>query len=199
MDAVARAQGIFRRHHGVLRTAQAIRLGIAPRTLYAMRDSGLLTPIGRGAYRLAELPPLSHPDLVSVALQVPRGVICLVSALSFHRLTTQIPHAVYVALPSEVRKPRLDYPPLRVFWFSKAAYSAGIQQHQLDGVPVAVYSPAKTVADCFRFRSQIGLDVALEALKRCHESRKCPPQELLKFARLCRVEKVMAPYLEMLA
>jgi predicted transcriptional regulator of viral defense system len=194
-----RAETIFRRHHGLLRTAQAVRLGIAPRTLYAMRDAGVLQQLARGVYRLADLPPLSRHDLTLAAVQLPRGVICLISALDYHDMTTQVPHEVYVALPRQAQKPRLDYPPLRAFWFSGQAYTAGVEEHRLDGVPVRIYSPAKTVADCFKFRNQIGLEVALEALKRGHADGKFTLQHLLDFARICRVEQIMRPYLEMLA
>lgn len=195
----ARAETVFRHYHGLLRTMQAVRLGIAPRTLYAMRDAGVLEQLARGIYRLASLPALTHPDLVLTALQVPRGVICLISALDYHDLTTQIPHEVYVALPSDARRPRVNYPPLRSFWFSGKTFTAGVQEHLLDNVTVRIYNPAKTIADCFKFRNQIGLEVALEALKRCYGTKRCTPQRLLDFARICRVENVMQPYLEILA
>lgn len=197
-DAISRAEILFRDHQGMLRTSQALQLGIAPRTLYAMRDAGTLIEVSRGLYRLADLPPLSQPDLVAVALKIPRGVICLISALAYHNLTTQIPHAVYVALPRDAEKPRLDYPPIRLFWFSGQALTAGVETHTLDGVSVNIYSPEKTVADCFKFRNKIGLQVALEALKNCREQDRCSLQRLLHFSRICRVEKVMRPYLEVL-
>jgi predicted transcriptional regulator of viral defense system len=194
-----RALETFRQHHGLLRTAQAIRLGIAPRTLYTLRDAGVVVEVSRGLYRLADLPPLSQPDLVTVALKVPRAVICLISALDYHDLTTQIPHAVYVALPSDAERPRLAYPPLRLFWFSGQAYSAGVEVHELDGVPVKIYGPEKTLADCFKYRNKIGMEVALEALRRCREGNRCSLERLLQFARIGRVEKLMRPYLEALA
>jgi predicted transcriptional regulator of viral defense system len=158
-DAIA----LFRQHSGTLRTAKALRLGIHPRTLYAMRDSGVLERLSRGLYRLAELPPLSNPDLVTVTLKVPQAVVCLVSALAFHELTTQVPHAVDVALHRGSGRPRLKHPPLRIFWFSGPAWSEGVETHPLDNVPVRIYSPAKSVADVFKYRRKIGLDVALEA------------------------------------
>lgn len=197
-DTFTPAIDLFREHQGVLRTSQAIQLGIAPRTLYMMRDAGTLIEVSRGLYRLADLPPLSQPDLVAVALRIPRGVICLISALAYHNLTTQIPHAVYVALPRDAEKPRLDYPPIRLFWFSGQALTTGVEKHTLDGVSVKIFSPEKTVADCFKYRNKIGLNIALEALKRCREHDRCNLQRLLHFSRICRVEKVMRPYLEML-
>lgn len=190
---------IFRKHGGLLRTSQAIQLGVSPRLLYAMRDAGELVELSRGLYRLATLPPLSQPDLVAVAVKVPRGVICLISALAFHDLTTQVPHAVYVALPNEAERPRLAHPPLRLFWFSGQAYTAGIERHEIDGVRVKIYCPEKTVADCFKFRNKIGMEVVIEALKRYRERKGFRLQRLQHFARLCRVENVMRPYLEMVA
>jgi len=188
----------FRQHGGILRTVEALRLGIHPRTLYAMRDSGALERLSRGLYRLADLPPLSNPDLVTVALKIPQAIVCLVSALSFHELTTQIPHVVDVALSRGSERPRLEYPPLRIFWFSGPAWSEGVETYPIDDVPVRIYSPAKSVADVFKYRGKIGLDVALEALKRYRRHSSFAVGELLHYARICRVEKVMKPYLEAL-
>jgi predicted transcriptional regulator of viral defense system len=192
------ALDLFREHGGILRTGEALRLGIHPRTLYALRDAGALQQLSRGLYRLAELPPLSHPDLVIVAHRLPQAVICLVSALSFHGLTTQVPHTVDVALRSNSGQPTLDYPPLRTFWFSGPAWHAGIETHTLDGTPVRVYSPAKSVADSFKYRRKLGLDIALEALRLYRQSRDFHVDTLLGYARVCRVEQVMRPYLEAL-
>jgi len=196
--SIQNAITLFRQHGGTLRTAEALRLGIHPRTLYAMRDSGLLEQLSRGLYRLAELPPLSNPDLVTVALKVPQAVVCLISALAFHELTTQIPHVVDVALRTRAERPRLDYPPLRIFWFSGPAWSEGVETHLIDDIPVRIYSPEKSVADSFKFRRKIGLDVALEALKLYRQHSGFDVSKLLHFARICRVEKVMRPYLEAL-
>ena len=187
-NATDQAKKIFQREGGLLYTTQAIQFGIAPRTLYAMRDAGDVEQVSRGLYRLASLPPLSQPDLVTVSLRIPRGVICLISALAFHDLTSQVPHAVYVALPLAAEKPRLDYPPLRLFWLSEKIYAAGIEQHPVDNTPVKIYSPEKTVVDCFKFRSKVGMEVALDALKRGLESKRCHLPQLLRFAKLCRVE-----------
>ncbi|MBI4322241.1 MAG: type IV toxin-antitoxin system AbiEi family antitoxin domain-containing protein, partial [Chloroflexi bacterium] len=153
---IDRAKAVFRQHGGTLQTMKSIRLGIHPRTLYAMRDAGVLTQLGRGLYRLAEAPPLANHDLVSVALNVPQGVICLVSALSFHELTTQVPHEVYVALQRGAAAPRIPHPPIRIFWFGGGAFSEGTETHSVDGVYVHVYSPEKTLADCFKYRNKIG-------------------------------------------
>lgn len=133
-----------------------------------------------------------------VALKIPQAVVCLVSALAFHELTTQIPHAVDIALPRGAERPRLDYPPLRIFWFSGPAWSEGVETHMIDDTPVRVYSLEKSVADSFKFRRKIGLDVALEALKLYRQHQSFDVSKLLYYARICRVEKVMRPYLEAL-
>jgi predicted transcriptional regulator of viral defense system len=198
VDLERRAEAVFRRHRGVLRTSQALKLGIHPRILYRLRDAGRLVSVTRGVYRLAELPEPSHPDLLVVARRVPQAVICLISALSFHNLTTQIPHEVHIALPRRTRYPRLDHPPLRVFLMTGAAYAEGIETHSIEGVPLRVYGPEKTVVDCFKFRNKIGIDVAVEALRLARERKHVTPRGLLRYARLCRVERVMRPYLEAL-
>ncbi|MDN5848921.1 MAG: type IV toxin-antitoxin system AbiEi family antitoxin domain-containing protein [Nitrococcus sp.] len=195
IDAAIR---LFRRHGGVLRTRDALRLGIHPRTLYAMRDAGLLDRLSRGLYRLADLPPLGNPDLVAVALKVPGGVICLISALAYHELTTQIPHEVYLALPRGAEPPRLDHPPVRIFWVTGKAFTEGVETHEVDGVPVRIYGAEKTLADCFKYRNKIGLDTVVEALRRYVRRGRTRIDTLMAYARICRVKKVIRPYLEAL-
>lgn len=189
----------FDKHGGTLRTGEALAAGVHPRTLYAMRDAGELEQLARGVFRLASLPPLTEPDLATVAKRVPQGVVCLISALAFHGLTTQIPHEVHLALSRSVREPSLAYPPLHIYRFSDEAFKAGVDQSTIDGVPVRIYSPEKTLADCFKFRNKIGLDVAMEALK-TYRSRGRPKfEKVLEFARICRVERTLRPYLEAMA
>ncbi len=190
---------LFRQHDGRLRMSEALRLGINRKTLYAMRDAGVIETVTRGLYRLASLEPLAHPDLVTVASRVPQGVLCLISALSFHELTTQVPHAIDVALERGTRKPRLDYPPTRFYWFSGPAFHEGIETHELDGIPVRIYDPEKTLADCFRYRNKIGMDVTLEAMRLWRERRRKKLDALLKYARMRHVENGMRPYLEALS
>jgi len=187
---------LFRQHGGGLRMAEALRLGIHRRTLYGMRDAGVIESVSRGFYRLASLKPLAYPDLVTVAKRVPHGVLCLISALSFHDLTTQVPHDIDVALERGKTKPRLDYPPTRFFWFSGPAFHEGIGTYKLDGVPVRIYDPEKTLVDCFRYRNQIGMDVVLEGLRLWRDRRKKKLDALLKYARMRHVERAMRPYLE---
>jgi predicted transcriptional regulator of viral defense system len=197
-DSVSRAVEVFRAQGGTLRTMEAIRLGIHPRTLYSMRDSGVLEQLGRGLFRLSELPPLGSPDLVKVALRVPEGVICLVSALAFHEMTTEIPHAVHVALKRGAEPPRIGHPPVRTYWFTGGAFSEGMEVFEVDGVAVRVYAPAKTVADCFKYRNKLGLELALESLRSYLRDLHGHPDELVRYGRVCRVESVMRPYIEAL-
>jgi predicted transcriptional regulator of viral defense system len=194
-NAAEEAVALFREHGGTLRTSEALRLGISPRTLYALRDAGVLESLARGLFRLADLPPLSNPDLVIVAHKIPQGVVCLVSALAFYELTTQIPHAVDLALESGSTRPRLTFPPIRVFWFSGAAWSQGEEQHELDGTPVRIYGPEKSIADAFKFRRKLGLDLAIEALQAYRGRPDFDVDRLLHHARICRVEQVISPYL----
>jgi predicted transcriptional regulator of viral defense system len=197
-DITAKAERAFRQHGGMLRTSQAIQLGIHPRTLYEMRDTNRLVRLGRGLYRLADAPETEHLDLISVAAKVPDGVICLISALSFHGITTEVPHEVYLAVRHGKERPRLDYPPLRIFRFSEGTISAEVEKHRMGGVQIHVFGPAKTVADCFKFRHKIGVDVAVEGLRLCLGRGKAKPAQILHYARLCRVERVIRPYLEAL-
>jgi predicted transcriptional regulator of viral defense system len=196
-EGLAIARRVFTKYGGMLRTSEAIRLGIHPRTLYALRDSGEIEPVGRGLYRVSSAPRLTSPDLVPVAIRIPRGVICLISALAHHKLTTQIPHAIDVALPSHAQAPKIDGIPLRVFWYSEPSYGAGIDIVNIDRVPVRVYSPEKTIADCFKYRNKIGLDIAIEALRAYRERTRKPDfRKLTEFARIDRVARIMRPYLE---
>jgi predicted transcriptional regulator of viral defense system len=145
---------------------------------------------------LAEIEVNAHHDIVQVAMRMPRAVICLISALAFHDLTTQIPHQVYVALPIDAEKPRLEYPPIRIFWLSPKVHSAGIEQHQVEGIQVRIYSMEKTIMDCFKFRNKIGLDVAIEALRAYRRRREFDVRKLLQFAFVDRIQRVVMPYLE---
>ena len=197
INATDRAIHLIRKHGGVIRTGKAIQAGIHPRTLYQMRDNGLLEQLSRGVNRLTGQKAVSDPDLIIVATRIPKAVICLISALSFHEMTTQIPHAISIALAQGSDTPRLDYPPISIHRFSKEALLAGIDVHHIDDVPVRVYSPEKTLADCFKFRNKIGMDVVLEALKLYKLRKEFKTGEILKYAKICRVENIMRPYLEM--
>lgn len=187
---------IFGQHGGQLRMSEALSQGISRYMLYSLLDRGLIERVSRGVYRLADLPPIGNLDLVTVALRFPKAVICLVSALAYHGLTTQIPHEVTIAVPRNSRVPSLDFPPVRTHKFSEPAFYAGIEEHQIDGVSVRIYSPEKTLADCFKFRNKIGMDIVLEALKSYKSSKRSELDTVLKYAKICRVEKAIRPYLE---
>lgn len=195
-DPKERALELFRRRGGLFRMADAVRAGVHRRTLYSLTDEGLLERLGRGLYRLADAPPLEQPDLVVVARRSPKGVVCLISALAFHGLTAEIPHEVYLAVPRDSEPPRIDYPPVRVFRMGAKAFGEGIEVHAIDSVPVRVYSREKTLADCFKYRTTIGLDTALEALRRYRDQGRPDVESILRAARACRVERVIRPYLE---
>jgi predicted transcriptional regulator of viral defense system len=189
---------IFEKHNGLLRVSEAIRLGIPEHIVYEMSEKGELIKEARGLYRLADSDPLGNPDLVQVSLLVPKGVICLISALYCYEITTQIPHSVYVALPQNAGRPRLAYPPLEVFWVTNSLHAVGVDVHMLDGVKVKIYNLEKTIADCFKFRKRIGEEVALEALKDYVNQPNMNVHKLLEYAKINRVEKLITPYLKSL-
>jgi predicted transcriptional regulator of viral defense system len=193
---IEQAKALFRKHGGILHTSQAMKEGIHPRTLYHLRDNKILEVLCRGTYRLAELGPIEQQDIVTAASKIKSGVICLISALSFHELTTQIPHQVYVALGRNMAYPKLEYPPMRFFRFSMEAFNAGVEIHNIGGTEVKIYCPEKTVADCFKYRNKIGLDVAMEALKFWRKKKNAQINTLMKYAKICRVYHVMKPYVE---
>ncbi|MDP8240715.1 MAG: type IV toxin-antitoxin system AbiEi family antitoxin domain-containing protein [Candidatus Hatepunaea meridiana] len=194
----AQARSIFQRRGGLLRMHEAINLGIDRNVLYTMLKEGAVERLSRGLYRLTDLPPMSNPDLVTVSRKIPTGVICLISALFFHEITSHIPHEVQLAILRRTEPPRVDYPPIRAFIFSEQSFKTGVVTHHIDGVDVRIYSPAKTVADCFKYRNKIGFDVAMEALKMYYNRRDFNLNELMEYARKCRVYNVMRPYVEAL-
>lgn len=180
----------------VLRAADVREHGWSPQLLLRLYQAGKLQRLSRGLYGLPHAEITEYQTLMEVCQRVPKAVICLLSALQFHEIGTQLPHEVWVALPEATQTPTLIYPALRISRLRGAAYSEGIQTVVAHGTPIRIYSPAKTVTDCFKFRNKIGLDVALEALKDAWRSRKVSMSELIYFARINRVERVMQPYLE---
>lgn len=186
----------FRKVGGILTMSEAIKMGIHRRELYALRDRGDLEVISRGLYRLVDTPDPSLPDLIPVAKKIPYGVICLISALAFHEITTQIPHFVYVALPNHAHRPAISHPPMRYFWYNQKLLTTGVQKHSIDGCSIMIFDVEKTLIDCVKFRNKIGMDVVLEALKMYWQSRKTDLDKLFEYARLFRVEKILKPILE---
>ena len=186
------------RRKGSVTRQQAAVAGIHTQALSRLVRAGALERVARGRYRLPNAKITEHHGLALVAASVPKAVICLLSALSFHKIGTQLPHEVWIALDRRMRRPSLRYPPLHVVRFGGPALREGVEVHQIEGETVRVYSPAKTIADVFKYRNKIGLDVALEALREAWRSRLFSINELNQYARICRVERVMRPYLEAL-
>lgn len=170
--------------------------GIPRQHLYYLYRQGFLVRVGRGLYVPADTTPTEHRTIVEAAKRIPKGVVCLLSALQMHSITTQIPFEVWIAIEQQSWRPIEKQIPIRFVHFSGEAFGSGIETIEIEGVPVKIYCPAKTVADCFKYRNKIGLDVALEALRDCRKQGKCSNDDLYRYAKICRVWNVMRPYLE---
>ena len=181
---------------GLIRPRDVEATGIPREYLYRLCASGDLMRVGRGLYALPDTLTSESIALAEIAKRVPNAVVCLLSALQFHNLTTQVPHRVWIAIENKRWEPKFDYPPIELVRLTGRAFSFGVETYKVDRVPVRIYTPAKTVADCFKFRNKIGLDVALEALRETWRSRKATMDELWEAAKVCRVANVMRPYLE---
>jgi predicted transcriptional regulator of viral defense system len=194
---VEKALETFRQNGGVLRTGAALSQGVHPEALYRLIGEGRLVRLARGLYRLSSAEESSNPDLSVVAVKAPDAVVCLISALAYHGLTTQIPRVVHLAVPrGKYAGLRLRSPPVKVYRFDPVTFEEGIEVHRIDGVDLRVYGVARTLVDCFKYRNKIGLDVAMEALRFARERKRISNRDILQFARLLRQERVMAPYLE---
>ena len=188
---------IIKANKGIIRTSEAIKKHIHPRILYSLRDKGILEQISYGLYKLKQN-NISNPDFITVTLRAPEGVICLVSSLAFHNLTTQIPHKVWLAVKRDSAKPRIEYPPVSIHQFSCKSFSSGIEKHIFDKIPIKIYNPEKTIVDCFKFRHKIGMNIVLESLAFYKDRKKFNLEKLIKYAKICRVVNVMKPYVERL-
>lgn len=186
----------FKRQHGVARFSDVLKEGFHPDTLRMRVKEGKIKKIGHGLYQQTSFPVSQNPDLVTAVLQAPKAVVCLISALSFHEATNEIPHSVDLAIPQGSRANKINYPPVKFHRLSSAAWKAGIEEHKMSGHVVKIYSLAKTVADCFKFRNKIGMDVARSALKEAVLERKISPEEIMRFAKICRVHNIIKPILE---
>ncbi len=184
------------RKAGILRPRDVAAHGIAREYLRRLEERGLLERAGRGLYRLPTAEATENHTLAMACKQVPHGVVCLLSALRFHGITTQAPREVWLAIAVKARRPRRGELPLRFVTFSGKALTAGVEDHTIEGVRVRVYNPAKTVADCFKYRNKIGLDVALEALRDYRRKYRAGMDDLWRYSKICRVANVMRPYLE---
>jgi predicted transcriptional regulator of viral defense system len=192
------AIAVFRDNGGLLRSSEARRLGIHPQTLKRMTDEGIFEKLERGIYHLKGFELQGDSDMVLVAKLVPKAVFCLVSALNFHNMTTQIPRKLYIALPQQVKEPVIQHPPLDIVWLSDAPYRAGIRQYAIGSETVRVYDKAKTVTDCFKFRNKVGEDVAIEALKDYLQQPDRDIPDLLEYAGINRVRFIVETYLKVL-
>jgi predicted transcriptional regulator of viral defense system len=186
------------RRHGSVSRQEVTEANIHTQTLSRLVCAGTLERVARGHYRLPSAPVTEHHGLALVAAAAPKAVICLLSALSFHQIGTQLPHEVWIALDRRSRRPSLRYPRLHVVRFGGDALTEGIETHRVEGETVRVYNAAKTIADTFKYRNKIGLDVALEALREAWRARRFTMDKMYFYARVCRVERVMRPYLEAL-
>jgi len=199
MDNHAQVVLDLAKERGIVRPRDLEPIGVPRVTLTRLVRSGRLVRPARGLYVLPDRPVSEHTALAEVARKYPNGIVCLLSALRFHGLTTQAPFEVWLAVPNKARAPRLEYPPLRIVRFSGAALTEGVEVHEIEGVTVRITAVAKTVADCFKYRNKIGLDVALEALHEAWRANRVQMDELWHYARICRVSNVMRPYMESLA
>lgn len=187
---------IIRERGGIIKTSEALEAGIHPRTLYMLRDEGVIVQVARGLYTFSDNNNISDLDLVTVSKMVPQGVVCLISALSFHEITTQIPHSISISLPRGVKGPSFKYPPITTYHYSDTTYNSGIEEYKIGNFKVKIYSLEKTIADCFKFRNSLGMDIVLEALKLYRIRKKFNYNLIMKYALKCRVDKIIRPYLE---
>ncbi len=200
MEAVSEVRTLkLIRKLGVARPRDLEERGVTRAQLARLLHGGHVVRRSRGLYVAANHEPTADHTLAQVAKRVPQAVFCLLTALRFHELTTQSPAQVWIALPEKARRPQLDYPRLRVARFSGPALTEGVEQHRVEGVPIRVYSAAKTVADCFKYRNKIGIDLAVEALRDFSRRHRGGANDLARFARICRVSRVMQPYLDSIA
>lgn len=184
--------------HGIVRPRDIEAIGLPREYLLRLHRQGRVIRSGRGLYSLPDAAVTERHSYAEVARRVPGSVFCLLSALAFHEITTQSPASVWIALPKGARRPAISTPSLRVVRLSGPSLTEGIENHRVEGVPIRVYSVAKTVADCFKFRNKVGLDVAIEALKDALREKKATVNEIYRYAKVCRVSNVIRPYMEAL-
>lgn len=188
----------FQSHDGVARFSAILKAGFHPDSLTALEKEGKVEKIARGLYRLTSYILDFHSDLITVSLQVSRGIICLLSALAFYEATSEIPKCVDIAIPRGSHANRIKYPPVRFYRFDLKAWETGIEENEIEGHKIRVYSLAKTIADCFKFRNKIGANIAREALKIAVTEKGVMPKEIMRYAKICRVDRIIKPILEVI-
>ncbi|MGM0568544.1 MAG: type IV toxin-antitoxin system AbiEi family antitoxin domain-containing protein [Elusimicrobiota bacterium] len=197
-NKINKLEEYFKKNNGILKFSDITNAGFHPDTLTSLEEKGQIEKVAYGIYSLIDYIPDEYPDLVIASLQAPRGVVCLISALSFHNATTEIPGKVEMAIERGTRKYKIEYPPVKFYYFSKKTWEAGIEKHQIEGKKIKVYNLAKTIADCFKFRNKIGADIAREALKIAVREKNISPKEIMKYSKRCRVSTIVKPILETL-
>ncbi len=181
---------------GLASFAEILEAGYPKAMLKDVLCSGKIQKIDRALYRLSDGLKLAYPDLVAASIKAPRGVVCLLSALSFHEATNEIPKVVDIAIPRGSHENKITYPPVKFYRFSPKAWGAGIEEHKTGGYKIKVYNLQKTIADCFKFRNKIGIDVARAALKVAVMEKSIKPKEIMQYAKICRVDNIVKPILE---
>lgn len=195
-DKIQKIINYFKTHGGVVRFSSIQKAGFHSDILYTLEKEGKVEKVARGIYKLAQYDLGSHPDLVMASMQAPKGVVCLLSALAFHGATNEIPRQVDIAISPKSHANRIQYPPVKFYRFAPIAWQAGIKDHEIGGHRVRIYNLAKTIADCFKFRNRIGVNVAREALKVAVTEKHIKPRDIMEFAKICRVDKIIKPILE---
>jgi predicted transcriptional regulator of viral defense system len=188
----------LREKRGLATYSEIIKAGFNKTLLKAGLNSGRIQKVDRGLYRLSDGFSISEPDIVAVSIKAPKGVVCLLSALAFHEATNEIPSCVHIAIPRGTHANKIKYPPVKYCRYNHNAWEAGIEEREVDGRKIKVYSLAKTIADCFKFRNKIGMNIARDALKIAVSEKGTKPQEIMRYARICRVERIIKPILETL-
>lgn len=192
----AKLIGFLEKMGGLAGYAEIVRAGFDKAALKSVLNSGRIVKIDRGLYRLSTGSLLANPDIVAASIKVPKGIACLLSALSFHNATSEVPRYVDIAIPRGKHANKIKYPPVRFYRYAPNIWEAGLEEHDIEGRTIRVYSLARTVVDCFKFRNKIGLDVARDALKVAVAEKGINPKEIMKYAKLCRVESVIKPIIE---
>jgi len=186
----------FQKQEGILRFSTILKKGYHSDTLTSLEQEGIVEKIGHGLYKLSEYTIASHPDLVGACLQAPKGVVCLISALAFFEVTNEIPKAVDLAIPRGSRASKIKYPPVSFYQFTQKSWESGIEEHNIEGHTIKIYNLAKTIADCFKFRNKIGIDIARDALKTAITEKMVTPKTIMHYAKICRISNIIKPILE---
>lgn len=186
----------FRKKGGLAGYSEIIKAGFSKVLLKTILNSGRIEKIDRGLYKLSDGVTLSNPDFAMASIKIPKGVVCLLSALAFHEVTNEIPRYVDIAIPRGVHENKIKYPPVKFYRFASESWKAGIEEHEINGRKIRVYNLAKTIADCFKFRNKIGMDVVRAVLKTAINEKGIKPKEIMRYSKICRIDNIIKPILE---